>query len=52
MLGLLGRVPEPGEVENHDQWTFTVEEVEGRRIGAIRVREDPDWEPIDDDYDS
>ncbi len=52
VLGLLGRVPEPGEVVNHNQWTFTVEEVEGRRIGAIRVREDPDWEPIDDDYDS
>ena len=52
LLGLLGRVPEPGEVVNHNQWTFTVEEVEGRRIGAIRVREDPDWEPIDDDYDS
>ena len=50
ILGVLGRVPEPGEVVTHNQWTFTVEEVDGRRIGAVRVREDPDWEPIDDDY--
>ena len=45
---LLGRVPEPGESSKHSQWTFTVEEVEGRRIGAVRVTEDPDWEPVDD----
>jgi putative hemolysin len=52
ILGVLGRVPEPGEVVEHNQWTFTVEEVDGRRIGAVRVREDPDWEPIDDDEES
>ncbi len=52
LLGVLGRVPEPGEVVTHNQWTFTVEEVDGRRIGAVRVREDPDWEPIDDGYES
>ena len=38
VLGLLGRrARAEGEVVNHSQWTFTVEEVEGRRIGAIRV---------------
>ncbi len=52
VLGVLGRVPEPGEEVTHNQWTFTVEEVDGRRIGAVRVREDPDWEPIDDDDES
>jgi CBS domain containing-hemolysin-like protein len=48
VLGELGRVPEPGESLKHRQWTFTVEEIEGRRVGAVRVTEDPDWEPVDD----
>ena len=47
VLGELGRVPEPGESSKHRQWTFTVEEIDGRRVGAVRVTEDPDWEPID-----
>jgi CBS domain containing-hemolysin-like protein len=52
VLGELGRVPEPGESLKHRQWTFTVEEIEGRRVGAVRVTEDPDWEPVDDYEDS
>jgi putative hemolysin len=48
VLGELGRVPEPGESLKHRQWTFTVEDIEGRRVGAVRVTEDPDWEPVDD----
>lgn len=52
VLGELGRVPEPGESLKHRQWTFTVEEIEGRRVGAVRVTEDPDWEPVDDDDES
>ncbi len=52
VLGELGRVPEPGESLKHRQWTFTVEEIEGRRVGAVRVTEDPDWEPVDDFEDS
>ncbi len=49
VLGELGRMPEPGESLKHRQWTFTVEAIDGRRVGAVRVTEDPDWEPVDDD---
>jgi CBS domain containing-hemolysin-like protein len=49
VLGELGRVPEPGESLTHRQWTFTVEEIDGRRVGAVRVTEDPEWEPIDEE---
>ena len=49
VLGELGRVPERGESLTHRQWTFTVEEIDGRRVGAVRVTEDPDWDPVDDE---
>jgi CBS domain containing-hemolysin-like protein len=52
VLGELGRVPESGESVQHHQWTFTVEEIDGRRVGAVRVTEDPEWEPIDDDEET
>jgi putative hemolysin len=49
VLGVLGRVPETGESIDHHQWKFTVEAVDGRRVASVRVTEDPDWEPIEDD---
>ena len=49
MLGKLGRVPETAESVDHMQWKFTVEEVDGRRVALVKVTEDPDWEPIDDE---
>ena len=52
VLGELGRVPEAGESLKHRQWTFTVEDIDGRRVGAVRVTEDPEWEPVDDEEES
>jgi CBS domain containing-hemolysin-like protein len=49
VLGKLGRVPETSETVDHMQWTFTVEEVEGRRIALVHVTEDPEWEPGEDE---
>lgn len=49
ILGELGHVPKPGEFVTHNEWTFTVEEVDGRRIGAVHATRDPDWEPDDED---
>ena len=49
VLGKLGRVPETAESVDHRQWTFTVEEVDGRRVAVVKVSEDPDWEPVEDE---
>ena len=49
VLGMLGHVPEAGESVRHNEWRFTVDEIDGRRIGTVVVNEDPDWEPIDDE---
>jgi CBS domain containing-hemolysin-like protein len=49
VLGMLGHVPEAGESVRHNEWKFTVDEIDGRRIGTVVVNEDPDWEPIDDE---
>ena len=49
VLGELGRVPEAGECMPYRRWTFTIEEIEGRRIGAVRVATNPEWEPSDDE---
>ena len=37
VFGLLGHVPAPGEVAEHEGWCFTVEQVEGRRITQLLV---------------
>jgi CBS domain containing-hemolysin-like protein len=52
VLGRLGRVPIAGDEVRHRQWTFTVEELDGRRVGAVRVTEDPEWEPLDGDEET
>jgi CBS domain containing-hemolysin-like protein len=49
VLGKLGRVPVMTESVDHMRWTFTVEEVDGRRIALVKVTEDPEWEPVDDE---
>jgi CBS domain containing-hemolysin-like protein len=49
VLGKLGRVPETAESVDHMQWKFTVEEVDGRRIAHVKVTEDPEWEPSEDE---
>ena len=49
VLGKLGRVPETAESVDHRRWKFTVEEVDGRRVALVKVTEDPDWEPIEDE---
>jgi CBS domain containing-hemolysin-like protein len=49
VLGKLGRVPETAESVGHLQWKFTVEEVDGRRVALVKVTEDPDWEPVEDE---
>ena len=49
VLGKLGRVPETAESVDHMQWKFTVEEVDGRRIALVKVTEDPEWEPGEDE---
>lgn len=37
LFGALERVPERGETVEAEGWIFTVEELEGRRITAVRV---------------
>ena len=49
VLGKLGRVPETAESVDHMQWKFTVEEVDGRRVALVKVTEDPEWEPGEDE---
>ena len=52
VLGELGRVPVEGESMPYRRWTFTVEEIDGRRIGAVHVATNPEWEPTDDEEES
>jgi len=49
VLGALGRVPEAGESMPYRRWTFTVEDIDGRRIGAVRVATNPEWQPSEDE---
>ncbi len=49
VLGKLGRVPETAESVDHMRWKFTVEEVDGRRVALVKVTEDPEWEPGEDE---
>ena len=38
---MLEHVPDPGEESEFEGWQFTAEEVEGRRVRLVRVREMP-----------
>jgi len=38
VFGALEHIPEPGEVIEHDGWSFEVLEMEGRRIRRVRIR--------------
>lgn len=38
VFGALEHIPEPGEVLEHDGWSFEVLEMEGRRIRRVRIR--------------
>lgn len=38
-LAQLGRIPEPGEVFEHEGWRFTVTAVDGHRISRVRLEE-------------
>jgi len=44
----LGRVPQLGETLRHDNFIFTVEEVEARRILKVKVQEIPEKDSNDD----
>ncbi len=44
MIGLLGRVPEPGEAVQVDGFTFVAERVQGRRVSKVLVTR-PEEEP-------
>jgi CBS domain containing-hemolysin-like protein len=50
VFGTLGRVPSVGECIELDGFTITVEHVQGRRVGKVRIapRERPDDEAADD----
>ncbi len=48
VFSTLGHVPTPGEELELDQWHFTAEEVEGRRVRLVRVRALPAVDELDD----
>jgi putative hemolysin len=50
VFSTLGHVPDAGEELELDGWHFTAEEVEGRRIRLVRVREIPNEEPVEGFY--
>jgi CBS domain containing-hemolysin-like protein len=48
VFSTLGHVPTPGEELELDEWHFTAEEVEGRRVRLVRVRALPAVDELDD----
>lgn len=47
LFGAFGRSPQPGEQICLEDWVYTVEQMDGRRIGRIRVAQaDPDHEEL------
>ena len=45
VFSTLEHVPHPGEELEFEGWHFTAEEVEGRRVRLVRVREVPEFDP-------
>jgi CBS domain containing-hemolysin-like protein len=45
VLDRLGHLPEPGEAFEHEGWTVTVLELDGRRVAAVELRRGPSSPP-------